>query len=998
MSQSSEEIVKVSCSGKELMFFTPDGEDHIQRVLRSDHRLYEESALIDMLSRKLKRGLVIDVGANIGNHTVFFGKLLGRRVIALEPYERAFRVLERNVELNGLCDKVTLLQKAAGRKSTRGEITPPPEHNWGQARVRATGSGPVEVIRLDDVAIRGPIALIKIDVEGMEADVLKGAWRLLKRKRPVLYVEAQTPGHYATLRRLLRPVGYQMVRRFNHTPTYVFVSCRSKQQIIDALLEKTEALASLEELAIVQRELSRSFSERELALRKSLETAIAHAFERQQTGLAKQLQTSADEQAKRLRAELEVPRREFANVAAVIREEAQQILRSNERIVESLEALRTEVRDGIKASSSAAAESSRQSNEIQQAIEDLRSASGGAGPLTVASKQAAKSQAQSADNGQELKLKLPFEKAFLEIRLRSHGVQPEVQGQYKSLSSRGILDSNCLEAAGTYAQISQGANADASTQDIDDKISVIMTTYNSASFVKNAVLSVLQQTHNDLEVIVVDDASSDDTFDILLELSRTDPRVRPFKMFKNRGTYWCKNYGITRSTGRYIAFQDSDDISDVDRLRLQLRELKLARAVMCTCNYVRVDSAGRVLLNRGLEQRKALISTLFDKKEVLDRAGYFDMVRTSADDEFTRRVGIIFGHERICHVDQPLYRAIVRDGSLTTDASTKSDITAANLPLSDQSFLSAPRREYVRQYSAWHERLKKGDEDPRMPFPQLRRRFPAPARLLPEVHHEECYATASMASFPPRRASLEQAVASILPQVDFLNVYLNGYEDTPPFLYNAKIHVIHSREYGDLRDNGKFFFLDSVPWGYHLTIDDDIIYPPDYVQKMILKIEQYGRTAIVGCHGVILPSPLIHFMKDREVLHFKRCLGHDRLVNLLGTGTTAYHVGTIALSLDNFKAPGMADLWLALAAKRQKIPMICVERPEMWLKPLGEADETSLYCSAMNDGDLQTKVAQAEQSWRLDELYSNHPLLQKMLNCMAAEDCTSQRELAASGM
>ncbi len=254
-----------------------------------------------MLSRNLKRGLVIDVGANIGNHTVFFGKLLGRPVIALEPYEQAFRVLEKNVELNGLSDTVTLLQKAAGRKPSRGEITPPPEHNWGQARVRATGTGPVEVIRLDDLSIRGPVALIKIDVEGMEADVLKGAWRLLKRKRPVLYVEAQTPAHYAALRRLLRPIGYQMVRRFNHTPTYFFVSCRSKKQIIDALLEKTEALASLEELTIAQREMLRSFSERELALKKLLEKDIENAFERQQKSLAAQLRATADEHAKRLR-------------------------------------------------------------------------------------------------------------------------------------------------------------------------------------------------------------------------------------------------------------------------------------------------------------------------------------------------------------------------------------------------------------------------------------------------------------------------------------------------------------------------------------------------------------------------------------------------------------------------------------------------------------------------------------------------------------------------
>jgi hypothetical protein len=240
-------------------------------------------------------------------------------------------------------------------------------------------------------------------------------------------------------------------------------------------------------------------------------------------------------------------------------------------------------------------------------------------------------------------------------------------------------------------------------------------------------------------------------------------------------------------------------------------------------------------------------------------------------------------------------------------------------------------------------------------------------------------------------------VASILPQVDFLNVYLNGYDETPPFLHDAKIQVIHSREYGDLRDNGKFFFVDSIPWGYHFTIDDDIIYPPDYVQRMILKIEQYGRTAVVGCHGVILPSPLVHFMKDREVFHFKRSLVHDRLVNLLGTGTTGYHIGTIALSRDDFKEPGMADLWLALAVKRQKVPMICVERPEMWLKPLGEAHETSLYCAAMNDGDLQTKIAQAEGSWQLDDMYCHHPQLREMLNCITADRLTTECELIADG-
>jgi hypothetical protein len=523
----------------------------------------------------------------------------------------------------------------------------------------------------------------------------------------------------------------------------------------------------------------------------------------------------------------------------------------------------------------------------------------------------------------------------------------------------------------------------------DPFISVIMTTYNSGAYVERAILNVLAQTHQRLELIVVDDASTDDTFEVLLALSRDDPRIRPLKMFKNRGTYWCKNFGIACSTGRYVTFQDSDDLSDADRLRLQLRELQSTRAAMCTCNYVRVDKDDLVVLNRGRKERKAIMAPLIDKEQVIPRAGYFDSVRISADDEFIRRVGIAFGQEQICHVDRPLYRAVVRDGSLTNEGRTKADISVVEASETDQSYLSAPRREYVCQYQRWHERLKSGAEQPVMAFPQLRRPFAAPARLLADRQHRESYATASMASMPSREGMLRQTVESILRQVDVLNVYLNGYQQTPTFLLDAKIRVVHSREYGDLRDNGKFFFLDSVLSGYHFTIDDDIVYPPDYVQKCILKIEQYDRRAIVGCHGVILASPVDHFMKGREVLHFKRALARDRLVNLLGTGTTAYHVDALELSSDDFDAPGMADLWLAAAAKRQRVPMIAIERPERWLEPLDEADASSLYCAAMQDCRLQTEVAQREEPWRLNEVYLSYPLLQELLGRFSPEEIKS---------
>jgi FkbM family methyltransferase len=967
MPQPPEEIVTIDWSGIELRYYAPDCADHIQKVLRSEKRLYEENALIDIFSRGLKRGMVIDVGANIGNHTVFFGKVLNRRVMALEPYEKAFRVLERNVELNGLSKRVMVLRKAAGRSAGRGRLEIPPEGNWGKARLLPEHDGAIEIIRLDDLKLRGPVALVKIDVEGMEADVLEGARRLLKRKQPVIYVEAQTALQYGSVRRILRSLGYEMVRRFNHTPTFVFVPCCTKKQRTAALFEMTDALASLETIAINQHDTTRALAQLESVLKKSLEASMEVATKRQSEAVATQLRNFAEGHAKQILEDIQAARREMSGEFSRRIQEGQLLLRRADKFVDSSAA---QLFDSLASTQEV----------LKEAINELKLLSGSVRPEATSS-----SPTENTPRG--VRLRLPIETVALDILINGHGVTSEPQTS-RPRSDRVQTASSSSDESGVH--VAPQLNANAVLANEANKITVIMTTFNSIEFVAKAVRNVLEQTHRDLELITVDDASTDDTFEVLLELARDDPRVVPIKMFKNRGTYWCKNYAITRSTGHYITFQDSDDASAPDRLERQLRELQQTGCVLCTCNYVRVDASGNVLLNRGREERKAIMAPLIDKQEILRHVGYFDSVRTSADDEFTRRIGIAFGQHRICHIDLPLYRATVRDGSLTSDARTKADISVGDSDVDDLSFLSAPRREYVRQYRTWHEELKKGNDSPRIDFPQLRRRFPAPAHLLPEVHHEDCYVTASMASFPARLDLLEQAVDSILSQVDFLNVYLNGYDETPRFLRSSKIQVIHSREYGDLRDNGKFFFLDSVPWGYHFTIDDDIIYPHDYVQKMVLKIEQYDRKAIVGCHGIILGEPLIRFMTGRKVFHFKCALEQDKLVNVLGTGTIAYHTGTITLSMADFGQPGMADVWLAIAAKSQCVPMIAIQRRHQWLQPLGEADETSLFSLAMKDDVVQTKVVKEHGPWNLDVVRPSFSAMRSVLHGFTPEELATQ--------
>ncbi|MDP6527473.1 MAG: glycosyltransferase family A protein, partial [Candidatus Pacebacteria bacterium] len=314
-----------------------------------------------------------------------------------------------------------------------------------------------------------------------------------------------------------------------------------------------------------------------------------------------------------------------------------------------------------------------------------------------------------------------------------------------------------------------------------NKISVIMTTYNSKKFVGKAIESILSQTHSNLELVIVDDASTDGTFQILEAYSNKDSRIKLIKNFVNKGTYWSKNLGVVYSTGEFITIQDSDDISDKKRLELQLREFtKNSKIKVCSCNYVRIDVDGNIELNRGLKERLSLAYIMWKKDVVIKKLGFVDSVRTSADEEFFNRLKIVFSKEEFSHVNRPFIRALHRKDSLTTQKEGKVDIDSVRDENPDDlGFLSLPRRAYVKSYSKWHEKIKNGGESPYVSYPLLRRKFKAPESLHPSPEKHDEYVTASLASMQSRSGSLEKVIESILPQVDHLDVYLNGYGEIP---------------------------------------------------------------------------------------------------------------------------------------------------------------------------------------------------------------------------
>jgi glycosyltransferase involved in cell wall biosynthesis len=105
-------------------------------------------------------------------------------------------------------------------------------------------------------------------------------------------------------------------------------------------------------------------------------------------------------------------------------------------------------------------------------------------------------------------------------------------------------------------------------------VSVVIPTYNRASLLGRAIKSVLEQTYQDFEIIVVDDASTDNTEEVVRNLR--DRRIRYLRHEKNRGGSAARNTGIRAAWGQYIAFQDSDDEWLPEKLKKQMEVLAAA--------------------------------------------------------------------------------------------------------------------------------------------------------------------------------------------------------------------------------------------------------------------------------------------------------------------------------------------------------------------------------------------------------------------------------------
>lgn len=199
-------------------------------------------------------------------------------------------------------------------------------------------------------------------------------------------------------------------------------------------------------------------------------------------------------------------------------------------------------------------------------------------------------------------------------------------------------------------------------------VSVVITTHNTGSYIKRCLDSLRKQTYSMLEVIIVDDASSDNSVQIIkkYQLSYPDFDLRLLRLSCNLGTYFAKNYGIKEAKGEYIFFQDSDDFSHKERIRLCMYEILKHNWLGIRCEYVRINEHDQVVRVNNYISKIGLIVLGFHKS-VFSKIGYFNPTIKGSDDEFNWRFRTFIGKHQYGDLLLPLYFALVRADSLFVD-------------------------------------------------------------------------------------------------------------------------------------------------------------------------------------------------------------------------------------------------------------------------------------------------------------------------------------------
>mgnify|MGYP003571296666 CR=1 FL=1 len=194
--------------------------DFIQKMIVNNNDYYEADVLLELDNYIPENSVILDLGANIGNHTLYWlisSKRNIQKVHSFEPVKTTFEILSKNIELNNLQSKAVLYNVGLFDKETKAEIFKYIIGNIGGTSLKEEQNGDIVLKRLDDIEFNEEhIDFMKIDVENLEFQLLNGAKNLIDKYKPMIFVESFND-YYKDINKFLIDRDYELIKEFPYS-------------------------------------------------------------------------------------------------------------------------------------------------------------------------------------------------------------------------------------------------------------------------------------------------------------------------------------------------------------------------------------------------------------------------------------------------------------------------------------------------------------------------------------------------------------------------------------------------------------------------------------------------------------------------------------------------------------------------------------------------------------------------------------------------------------
>lgn len=205
-------------------------------------------------------------------------------------------------------------------------------------------------------------------------------------------------------------------------------------------------------------------------------------------------------------------------------------------------------------------------------------------------------------------------------------------------------------------------------------VSIVMPTYNCEDFVGITLDSVINQTYQNWEVIVIDDCSTDNTAEVVREYIKKDGRIKYHKLEKNSGAAVARNKAVDLATGKYIAFLDSDDVWFPDKLTKQISFMEENNYGFSCTSYTKIDAQGEYLNRTIIAQRKrdydGVLKTCPGNSTVIynaEKLGKFKIPDIKKRNDYVMWLKVIKKEKYLYGIEEPLGSHRIRTDGISSN-------------------------------------------------------------------------------------------------------------------------------------------------------------------------------------------------------------------------------------------------------------------------------------------------------------------------------------------